>query len=355
MTMHTFPFQCLSAVVLALLLAGCNTPPADEATPAAPAPTPESIVTAPAPTLPQGWRFIAGTQPPSVPKAAQRLPTTVRSDDGVDIAVADSSRTIAGGDDVIVLMEALGLADQVHAAPLRSATRAGARAPRQFLFNRNTGAEGVLSLDATLFLGNSLRRHAHSGLAGKLRDAGLPAVVIDDLQPIPDKVRKTAAALGLSEQGQALAEQVQAQLDEAARIAASHARRPRILHVSASGAGGRPTVGGADNAASNLIRLAGGINVGDEAGVANYSELSREGIVASNPDIVLLSENDLELFGGEEGLWNAYPTLRLTPAGRANRVWVMPDVQLKAASLASGTGAVALARAIAEFVGDGAR
>lgn len=347
--MTTFPLRYLPVLTLALLLTACNPPPAESSS-TTPAPTPESS-TSPS-TLPHGWHLIAGTDLPAVPKAAQQLPATVPSDDGVDITVTDSTRTIAGGDDVIVMMEALGLADQVHAAPLRSATQAGARAPRQFLFNRNTGAEGVLSLDATLFLGNSLRRHAHSGLAQKLRDAGLPAVVIDDLQPIPDKVRKTAAALGLAEQGQQLADQVQTQLDEAARIAASHARKPRILHVSASGAGGRPTVGGADNAASTLIRLAGGINVGDEAGVANYSELSREGIVASNPDIVLLSENDLELFGGEEGLWAAYPTLKLTPAGAANRVWVMPDVQLKAASLASGTGAVALAQAIARFVDD---
>jgi len=74
---------------------------------------------------------------------------------------------------------------------------------------------------------------------------------------------------------------------------------------------------------------------------ANYSELSHEGVVASEPEVVLVTQQDLDLFGGEDGLWRAYPTLRQTPAGQANRVWIMPDLQLKATSVASGAGAVA--------------
>ena len=67
--------------------------------------------------------------------------------------------------------------------------------------------------------------------------------------------------------------------------------------------------------------------------------------------MILLTENDLALFGGEEGLWKAYPSLRQTPAGAANRVWLMPDVELKSASVASGAGAIALAQALAALAG----
>ncbi|MBD9370809.1 ABC transporter substrate-binding protein [Xanthomonas sp. XNM01] len=339
----------------AALLLGCGQPPA------APAPAdgnaaPPAAAPADAAPLPAGWRHIVGRDVPDatdVPR--QQLPATVRSDDDVEVTVSDSTRTIAGGDDVIAVMEALGLDDQVYAAPERSATEAGRRAPKHFLFNRNTGAEGVLSLDATLFVGNSLRRHAASGLAAKLRDAGLATVVIDDLQPAPDKVRKTAAAFGLAAQGEALATQVQAQMDRAAQIAAAHPHTPRVIQVSASGAGGQPTVAGRDNAAAAIIRLAGGINIGDEAGVANYSALSNEGVVAAAPDVILVTEQDLQLFGGEAGLWQAYPTLKQTPAGAAGRVWVMPDVQLKSTSVASGAGAVALAEALAELAEQGAQ
>lgn len=335
-------------LVLALLaaLTACGGKPAETAAPAAAAPQAADAPNASLPAaLPQGWLHLAGTDVPTSANLTPVLPVTVTSDDGEPVTVRDASRIVAGGDDVIAVIEALGLGGQVYAAPLRSATEAGRKAPKQFLFNRTTGVEGVLSLEGTLFLGNSLRRHTE--LAKKLRGAGEAAVVIDDLQPAPDKVRKVAAALGVAAAGEALASQVQAQLDEAARIAAASKVHPRVIHLSATGAGGAPTVAGADSASGTLIALAGGVNIGTEAGVANYSALSNEGVVAAAPEVILVTENDLQLFGGEAGLWKAYPTLKQTPAGAANRVWVMPDVQLKAASVGSGSGALALARALA--------
>ncbi|WP_101925085.1 MULTISPECIES: ABC transporter substrate-binding protein [Luteimonas] len=335
------------AIALACALAACapsTTPPAatetadDAVAPAADAP------------LPAGWRRIAGTDIPRVARSAQDLPVTVRSDDGVDVTIADTARTIVGNDDIVLVMEALGLGEQVFAAPTNSVTTTGRNAPHHFLFNRTTGIEGVLSLDGTLFVGNSLRRHGK--LAQPLRDAGLTLVIVDELQPIPDKVRKLAAVFGHADEGEQLAAQVQQQLDEALRIAATHTRKPRVIHVSATGGGGTPTVGGADTAAAASIRLAGGVNVGDEAKVANYSQLSNEGIVAVEPDVILVSEDDLRVFGGEAGLWQAYPSLRQTPAGIANRVWVMPDVQLKVSSIAGGAGAIALAEALATLAAE---
>jgi iron complex transport system substrate-binding protein len=288
---------------------------------------------------------VAGNDVPTLPGQQAVLPSKVHSDDGADVEVDDSSRIIAGGDDIIAVIEALGLGKQVFAAPTNTTTEAGLAAPHQFLFNRTTGVEGVLSLQGSLFIGNSLRRHTE--LAKKLREVGEPAVVIDDLQPAPDKVRKIAAVLGVADAGQTLATQVQRQLDEAAAIGKGLAHAPRVIHVSATGAGGSPTVAGADSASAKLIALAGGLNIGTEAGVANYSQLSNEGVVAAAPDVILVTEHDLQLFGGAEGLWKAYPTLKQTPAGQANRVWVMPDAQLKYASIGSGAGALALAQALA--------
>ncbi|MCD9028293.1 ABC transporter substrate-binding protein [Luteimonas sp. BDR2-5] len=336
----------LPALLAAALLAACS-PTANDAATAA------DDTARPAPgaaALPAGWRQVAGDDVPRVARSPQDLPATVLSDDGVEVTVTDTSRTIAGSDDIIMVMESLDLGEQVYAAPTNTVTAVGRAAPHHFLFNRTTGIEGVLSLEGTLFVGNSLRRHGK--LAGPLRDAGEAVVIVDELQPAPEKVRKIAAAFGHADEGEQLAMQVQAQLDEAARIAARHTRRPRVIHVSSTGGGGAPTVGGADTAAAEVIRLAGGINVGDEAKVANYSQLSNEGIVAVEPEVILVSEDDLRVFGGEAGLWQAYPSLKQTPAGVANRVWVMPDLQLKMTSVACGTGAVALAEALAELAAE---
>lgn len=332
-------------LALATALAACGgTAPAPATDAAAAAP---QVVDANAPSsaLPAGWTRLDGGALPQLLGQAAVLPAKVQSDDGAEVVVDDTGRIIVGGDDVIAVIDALGLGKQVFAAPRNTTTDSGRAAPHQFLFNRTTGVEGVLSLQGSLFLGNSLRRHTE--LAQKLRAVGEPAVVVDDLQPAPDKVRKIAAALGLADAGRTLATQVQQQLDQAGAIGKASGRAPRVIHVSATGAGGAPTVAGTDSASAKLIALAGGLNIGTEAGVANYSALSNEGVVAAAPEVILVTEHDLALFGGAEGLWKAYPTLKQTPAGQANRVWVMPDVQLKYASVGSGVGALALAKALA--------
>ncbi len=63
---------------------------------------------------------------------------------------------------------------------------------------------------------------------------------------------------------------------------------------------------------------------------------------AAAPEVILVTEHDLQLFGGAEGLWKAYLTLKQTPAGQATGS-AMPDVQLKYTSVGSGAGALALA------------
>lgn len=336
------------AVTAALLLAGCGGaagPAASVADPQAPASTAPAKEQAGAQELPAGWTHLGGEDVPSVAAGQPTLPTTVRSDDGVSVEVDDAARIIAGGDDIISVLEALGQGAQVFAAPTNATTVAGRAAPHRFLFNRTTGVEGVLSLGGSLFLGNSLRRHGD--LAEKLRAVGQDAVIIDDLQPAPDKIRKVAAAVGQAQAGAALADAVQQQLDQAAALAAGARRKPRVIHISATGAGGNPTVAGADSASGKLIALAGGLNIGTEAGVANYSALSNEGVIAAAPDVILITEHDLDLFGGVDGVCKAYPTLKQTPAGQAGRVWVMPDLQLKYVSVGSGAGALALAKALA--------
>jgi len=195
---------CALPLAVSLVLAACGdkAPPSSSSSGAA-APT---AATAEAGALPAGWQRVAGNDVPTLPGQQVLLPTKVQSDDGASVEVDDTSRIIAGGDDIIAVIEALGLGKQVFAAPTNTTTEAGVAAPPQFLCNLTSGVEGVLSLQGSLFIGNSLRRHTE--LAKKLREVGEPAVVIDDLQPAPDKVRKIAAVLGVADAGQALATQV---------------------------------------------------------------------------------------------------------------------------------------------------
>ncbi|WP_066906431.1 ABC transporter substrate-binding protein [Millisia brevis] len=291
--------------------------------------------------LPDGWTYVAGEDVPSASDTDEQvLPVEVTGDDDVISEVTDTTRTIAGGDDIIEVFDALGRSDDIFAAPEESATETGRNAPQTFLFNQTTGTEGVLSLDGTLFLGNSVRRHTE--LAAQLRQAGLNAVVIDNLQAPAQKVRRIAEAAGYAAAGAQLAARVDEQLAEATEIG-NTVDDVRVLHISATGAGGDPAVAGEDTAAHTVITAAGAINVGAEANVEDYSPISEEGIVDTAPDVILLSQADLETWGGVEGIRTAFPTLMQTPAGENNRFVVMPDLQLKIGGISAGTGAVALA------------
>lgn len=114
------------SIALACALAACSEPAVTPATDAAPA-------TAASQPLPDGWLRVIGTDIPRVARSRQDLPVTVRSDDGVEVTITDTARTIVGNDDIVMVMDALELSDQVFAAPTNSVTETGLKAPHHFL------------------------------------------------------------------------------------------------------------------------------------------------------------------------------------------------------------------------------
>jgi iron complex transport system substrate-binding protein len=63
-----------------------------------------------------------------------------------------------------------------------------------------------------------------------------------------------------------------------------------------------------------------------DAGVTRYQPLSQEGVIASQPDLVI-SQDGVKAMGGEENLW-ALPGLAQTPAGRNKQVLQVDDMAL---------------------------
>lgn len=120
---------CALPLAVSLALAACggaSAPPDGQK-----AAEPPTATAAAATALPAGWQRVAGAEMPTVHDQKAVLPAKVHSDDGADIEVADTSRVIAGGDDVIAVIEALGLGTQVFAAPTNTTTQAGLAAPHQ--------------------------------------------------------------------------------------------------------------------------------------------------------------------------------------------------------------------------------
>ncbi|MFE5292405.1 ABC transporter substrate-binding protein [Isoptericola sp. NPDC056618] len=337
----------LAIAALALGLAACSSDGAgtSEGVPDAAASADVAADAAAPENLPDGWTFAAGSDVPSV-EAEPALPVDVVDGTGTEVTVSDASKIIVGGDDVAEILGGLGLADLVYAAPTNSASEISLSAPEQYEFSQETGTEGLLSLDGTLFIGNNTARHGD--VAEQFRKAGVDAVVVDDQQSTGDKIRAVASYLGVDEAGEELAADVDAQLAEASETAAGLGDL-RVLQVTSSGAGGANAVVGTGTAGADVAEALGVTSVGVEAKLRGFSrDYSDEGLLSTEPDVLLLGTADLEEWGGLEGFAAAFPTLLDTPAGQSNRVIVMPDDQIKVSGPASGAGALALAQALAE-------
>jgi iron complex transport system substrate-binding protein len=295
--------------------------------------------------VPEGWTWAEGTGIPST-EADPQLPTTVTDGTGSEAEVTDLERIVVGGEDIADILAAMGLQENIYAAPTNSVAEAALAAPEQFEFSQQTGVEGLLSVDGTLFIGNNLKRHGDD--AEQVRDAGVDAVVVDDQQPIADKIRAVGEYVGAAEAGEDLASQVETQLDEAATAADGGAEGQRVLAVTSSGAGGANAVVGTGTAAQEIIEATGATSVGVEEGLRGYSvEYSDEGLLGTEPDVILVGDGDLEEWGGYEGFLEAFPTLAETPAMQNDNVIVMPSEQIKVSGVGVGAGAAALADALA--------
>jgi iron complex transport system substrate-binding protein len=183
--------------------------------------------------LPEGWTWVEGTDVPSA-SATPALPVTLTDGTGSEVTVEDISRTIVGGEDVADMLAAMGLQDDIFAAPTNSVAPAALEAPEQYEFSQQTGVEGLLSVDGTFFLGNNTKRHGD--VAAQFRQAGVSAAVIDDQQSVADKIRDVAALIGDPDAGEELATAVEEQLSQAGEAAGDAISELRVLVVTSSGA-----------------------------------------------------------------------------------------------------------------------
>lgn len=298
--------------------------------------------------LPAGWKHAVGTTDFQGVHAEPKLPTTVTDGTGTSVTVKDDSKIISAGDGISSTLDALGLKDKIYAASKDSTSPAGKEAPEHFEYTKQTGTEGLLALDGTLFIGDNTKRHA--AVAQQFRDAGTPAVVVDDQATQSEKLQAVADYVGAHDAGVKLVDSMESDMKKAKDTVKDHGLEGHsVIQITATGAGGANSVAGTGTPGTEMIEGLGMTSVGAESGLRGLSrEFSNEGILASDPDVIVMAESDYQKWGGEEGVWKAFPTLKETKAGKSGKVIVMPDAQIRYSSPEIGAGAQALAQAISE-------
>lgn len=197
-------------------------------------------------------------------------------------------------------------------------------------YARQLSAEGVLSLRPSDVLATEeagppavLKQIAAAGaritlLPAKHQYDGLRQRVLG----VGRVLERTEAAQVMLEQLDTIWHQVQKQIATQARL--SSVRPVRVMFVLAQSPA-QMLVAGASTAAQAMLTYAGATNAAQ--GFKGYKPFTPEGMIAAQPDCILVTEQGLQAAGGLEAILKL-PGLAQTPAGRSHAVIAMDALRL---------------------------
>ncbi|NPC95676.1 ABC transporter substrate-binding protein [Nocardioides sp. zg-DK7169] len=291
---------------------------------------------------------------PVVEQAEPKLPVTVTDAQGTKVTITDASRILPldiYGTLSRTVFE-LGLGDQVVGREIATQFDAAADLPLVTQNGHDLNAEAILELDPTVIITDTSLGPWDAIL--QMRDAGIPVVVVDSkrsLDTVSSLIEEVATALGVPEQGAALAERTQAEVDavteQIADVApAERGERLRTVFLYVRGQSGVYYMFGEKSGADSLIDALGLYDVAGEIGWNGMKPVTDEGLVDAQPDLVLMMTKGLESVDGVDGLLERLPALAQTPAGQNKRIVTMDDSQILGFGPAAATTLNSLAVAI---------
>ena len=299
------PAAGVGALALMLVLAACGADPAPTSTPvppraaattvptATPAPPPATATPAPRPTSTPELALLAGPV----------LPASIVDVYGNEVVVEDISRIVVMNGDFTEVVYALGLGENVVAVDTSATYPSEATELPQVGYQRRLSAEGVLSMDPTVVIGNT-----HAGppeVLEQIRATGVPVVVLEVVTTVDGGARKIcgiAQALGVPARGEALAVELETQISEVQELSAQAQEQPTAVFLYMRGLD-TLFLGGEGHLSHELFEASGAISGGAALGVTEITiPLTAESLAAADPDCIVVLTRGLESVGGREGI-----------------------------------------------------
>jgi iron complex transport system substrate-binding protein len=236
----------------------------------------------------------------------------------------DARRIAVAGGSITEVIYLLGESQRLVAADRTSNYPAEARALPSIGYVRALSAEGVLSVEPTLVLGE--HDMGPPEVMAQLRQTRVPVIAFPErftAAGVVDKVRCVADLLALDSARTAAA--VVALQDEArllAQVVPDPAVKVAVLLGLREGA---PIAAGRETSGDGLLAMAGLNNLFAE--FSGWKPVSMEAMALAAPDVLVVPERGLAQAGGIDALL-AHPALRLTPAARQRRVVAMDGMRM---------------------------
>jgi iron complex transport system substrate-binding protein len=260
----------------------------------------------------------------SVPELTSDAGRVFVGADGVESRIDDTSRIVTLSGDLTEAVFELGFGGSVVATDVTTIYPPEAVQLPVVGIGRFLTAEGVLREDPTLVLGDTQTSPLEA--IEQIRSAGVPVVIFDVPTSFESLYAKAAAigeVLGVPEEGQQLADQLEAAINDAVASATALDPPPSVAFIYSRG----PDVMllfGEGMTTVPLIEAAGGRDAGTAAGVVGTVNVTPEAMVAAAPDVIVTTSEGLEALGGVDGLLEI-PGLAETPAGQAGRILAYPE------------------------------
>jgi len=284
-----------------------------------------------------------------------RLPVTVTDAQGTEVTVTDVSRIIAldiYGTNARTVAE-LGLLGNLVGRDTSTAFPEAIDLPNVTPGGHELNAEAILALEPTVVVADTTQGPWDVIL--QLREAGIPVVITSSersLDTAADDIRFLADALGVPEEGERLAERTETAIDSITEQIATVADEAtggdplRMAFLYVRGGTGIYYLFGDGSGAGSLITALGGVDIATEVGLTGMKPVTDEGLIAMQPDVLLVMTKGLESAGGVDGLLNAVPAIAQTPAGEHRRIVDMDDATILSFGPTSADVLEALAVAI---------
>ena len=259
------------------------------------------------------------------------------------VPAKDPSRLSIAGGSLTEIVYLLGAEKQIVAVDVTSNYPPKARALPSIGYVRNLSAEGILSLNPTLVLGED--DMGPPTVLTQLDAMGVPIVIVPErhtVQGIVDKIRCIGNIIDQTESANRLIEQsILPRVAELQRLASDRRLAAKKILFVLSLQSGSPLVGGLGTSADGLINMTGGRNAMTD--VTDWKPASSESIIAAAPDFIVISRRGLGAFGELEDL-RQHPALRLTPAALSGNIVVMDGMQMLGFGPRTLDAAVSLSR-----------
>ena len=237
----------------------------------------------------------------------------------------DASRIAVAGGSLTEIIYLLGAEDRLVAVDTTSNYPEAATALPSVGYVRNLSAEGLLSLNPTLILGED--DMGPPTVLEQLEQTGVETVRVaeqHDATGILTKVACVARVLGLANVGEERLLALRAVADQLTAYGDVAEASPRVAMLL-SLRDGAPVAAGDNTSGGGFLRMAGARNVFQS--IDGWKPVSTEAFAAANPDVIVIPERGVRALGGIADVV-AHPALRLTAAARNDRIIVMDGMAM---------------------------